>query len=380
MNKRGFTLIELLAVIVILAIIALIATPIILSIINDSRESAGLRSAEMYLKGVETSVATATINNKKLADGTYPITPKGDICLVKLTNNKCEGDNNTLEVEINGETPTSGSVTIVSGKVTDIAFTYPNEKTIIKDSEGNLVYGEAASKENKFADICTYDNTSGVAEKTAGAKYLCEVKPGTNYNFYVLTTPEEDSEIINLIMDQNINSDGTLAGITGITKNGENVYNLVVWQSNSFNKYGPSELIQFLYEATNDWINIPALNYIYNDKEVQEITVDGIGYLSFISTKGIVVLQNLESTITIGTDLKPLRTRLPIYSKDSIKTEVLDKTKASYLYDNIGYGYWTLSSTAGGPYAASYVYQAGGIINKLVKEVGGVRPVITLKM
>ena len=47
--KKGFTLIELLAVIVILAIIALIATPIVLSIINDSKESASLRRAEMYL-------------------------------------------------------------------------------------------------------------------------------------------------------------------------------------------------------------------------------------------------------------------------------------------------------------------------------------------
>ena len=36
MNK-GFTLIELLAVIVILAIIALIATPIIINIIEDSK-------------------------------------------------------------------------------------------------------------------------------------------------------------------------------------------------------------------------------------------------------------------------------------------------------------------------------------------------------
>ena len=43
--KNGFTLIELLAVIVILAVIALIATPIVLGIINDSKESAILRSA-----------------------------------------------------------------------------------------------------------------------------------------------------------------------------------------------------------------------------------------------------------------------------------------------------------------------------------------------
>ena len=44
MRKNGFTLIELLAVIVILAIIALIATPIILGIINDAREESNERS------------------------------------------------------------------------------------------------------------------------------------------------------------------------------------------------------------------------------------------------------------------------------------------------------------------------------------------------
>ena len=56
MNKKGFTLIELLAVIVILAIIAVIATPIVLNIINESKENARLRSAEMYLNAVEQSV------------------------------------------------------------------------------------------------------------------------------------------------------------------------------------------------------------------------------------------------------------------------------------------------------------------------------------
>lgn len=53
MNKKGFTLIELLAVIVILAIIALIATPIILGIINDAKSNAKDRSAENVYTGVE---------------------------------------------------------------------------------------------------------------------------------------------------------------------------------------------------------------------------------------------------------------------------------------------------------------------------------------
>lgn len=49
-NKKGFTLIELLAVIVILAVIALITTPIVLNLINNARKGAFIRSAEGVLK------------------------------------------------------------------------------------------------------------------------------------------------------------------------------------------------------------------------------------------------------------------------------------------------------------------------------------------
>ena len=48
-NKRGFTLIELLAVIIILAIVALIATPMILDVINDSRKSAAKSQTALVL-------------------------------------------------------------------------------------------------------------------------------------------------------------------------------------------------------------------------------------------------------------------------------------------------------------------------------------------
>ena len=53
MKNKGFTLIELLAVIVILAIIALIATPIVLGIIEDSRENSKKQSAGFVIKAVE---------------------------------------------------------------------------------------------------------------------------------------------------------------------------------------------------------------------------------------------------------------------------------------------------------------------------------------
>ena len=63
MKNKGFTLIELLAVIVILAIIALIATPIILGIINDSRTQARKRSAELAYTGVEYAITSYMYTN-----------------------------------------------------------------------------------------------------------------------------------------------------------------------------------------------------------------------------------------------------------------------------------------------------------------------------
>ena len=59
MNSKGFTLIELLAVIVILAIIALIATPIVLGIIDDANRGASERSAEYIIKNVELAYSAA---------------------------------------------------------------------------------------------------------------------------------------------------------------------------------------------------------------------------------------------------------------------------------------------------------------------------------
>ena len=62
--KKGFTLIELLAVIVILAIIALIATPIILNIIEDAREESNKRSIDMYAKAVTNAIANYQLKEK----------------------------------------------------------------------------------------------------------------------------------------------------------------------------------------------------------------------------------------------------------------------------------------------------------------------------
>jgi len=390
--KKGFTLIELLAVIVILAIIALIATPIVLNIIAKSKESAQLRSAEMYIKGLETSIATSTLNNKKVPDKEYSILPDGNICLVEPTNNTCS-DDDTLKVEMNGEKPKSGTVTVLNGKITDIELTYKNKKSIVKQ-DGNLVYGK---KEEKLGGICAY--VSGT-EKTAGAKYKCKVKEQMEteykdgYTFYVLTTPKEGDTTINLIMDQNINSDGTPAGRAVVSQEtNPSKYSTVAWISDSDygcegtfcakNDKGPVTAMKFLYNATKDWVNVDPLYYTYKDREIQKNN-DGEGYISFISTNGVAEITPLSGDpIKIGTSDIPLRARMPICSNDENITEVTSKTNAPYLYDNLdpsagANGYWNLSSSYKLVYDLNYL--GPGRLDPFFYSYDGVRPVITLEL
>ena len=56
-NKKAFTLIELVSVLVILAILALIVTPLVLNIIRKARISADKRSIDAYGRSVELAIA-----------------------------------------------------------------------------------------------------------------------------------------------------------------------------------------------------------------------------------------------------------------------------------------------------------------------------------
>ena len=77
MKEKGFTLIELLAVIVILAIISLIAVPIIMNIISSARESSNKRSIELYGKAVESAFADKQLDGSEVAIGLYTQSDEG---------------------------------------------------------------------------------------------------------------------------------------------------------------------------------------------------------------------------------------------------------------------------------------------------------------
>ena len=364
--KKGFTLIELLAVIVILAIIALIATPIVLNIINETKESADLRSAEMYLDAVEQSIARSMLQNKYISDGTYNISSNGDICL----NENCS---ETLAVEVDGEKPKSGNIAIINGTIDGASLELGNKTLGISGNGG-------------VAPVCTL--VSGTP-KALGAKYECEVRPGGKQIFYVLS--EGDNGTTNLIMDRNVYYDASTntRGLTDKDHDG-----LVVWINKEDyekaggtnygeygnNEYGPITAMNYLNNATSTWSNVPNLNITYND--------EGNHFTNFQIT-GKARLPRLDEVSGTGKCATCYEScELDLYGSCPLYL-------ANYL-DNSEYvtgeglenisgirGYWTLDASYGDYYDAWNVTFFGIVSgNGMVGNDNsiGVRPVINVKL
>lgn len=122
-NTKGFTLIELLAVIVILAVIALIATPIIMNVINDAKEGANKDAALGFGKAVETSIATQMIKCPGMTVGAISVDN------ITLTNCTVNGTAVTsLSVNYKGTKPSAVNATYSADGKLGGTVTYNNKK------------------------------------------------------------------------------------------------------------------------------------------------------------------------------------------------------------------------------------------------------------
>ena len=115
-NSKGFTLIELLAVIVILAVIALIATPLIMGVIDDARKGSAKNGAYGYVKAVENTIATEMIKDTTLSPNATQ-TVVGKVKFTPLSNDGTPGTGKEADVNYKGTKPASQSLQIVNGTV-----------------------------------------------------------------------------------------------------------------------------------------------------------------------------------------------------------------------------------------------------------------------
>ena len=140
-NKKGFTLIELLAVIVILAIIALIATPIILNMIENAKKGAAKDSAYGYIEAIEKNNALANMNENytKIEDGT-------NINIKKI------------HIKLKGKLPKDGIITLEKGIVKN-AYLCINEYYV--SYNGKTATITESCDESNIKEIATFDGNGG---------------------------------------------------------------------------------------------------------------------------------------------------------------------------------------------------------------------------
>ena len=367
MRKNGFTLIELLAVIVILAIIALIATPIILGIINDAREESNERSVELYASAVRNGIAAYQLREgKEVLPGTYN-----------------ESNPLPFKPEYEGKVDCTNVIIGEDGKVS-------LEGCTVNGGEKQYSYGieqETPSLAGTIG-ICNPLSVATEGTYTAGDKYECDVDPnkeGYDQIFYVLTNAASGS--VNLIMDSNITRTGDAIKDANPTDKG-----LVAWITQTDyerddiggtawgdwtdnNTFGPITAIEYLQTATKDWTNVnPQTISTFTDNAgethnmAKTYTVNArMPYLSEVGATGCDITNYTEGSC-------------PLWMVDHLNeytSAYPTRTAVSGVY-----GYWTLSSDASissSAWAVDYIGYANG---NGVNDDGnyGARPVINLSI
>lgn len=182
MKKDGFTLVELLAVVVILAVVALIATPIILNVINDAKKSSIKQSAVGYVDAVEKTILEKKTNTDVDYDGKYTI-KKDQITKETETASLLPIlDLIQLNVNVKGELPTKGNLEIEKSNVISGKFYYDNYLVTLSNGKYKIEVLNATSStdtsalEAKINDL----KTELDAQKKKGSSITLEFSGSTD--------------------------------------------------------------------------------------------------------------------------------------------------------------------------------------------------------
>ena len=315
-SKKGFTLIELLAVIVILAVIALIATPIILNMINSARKSSAVDSAYGYIKAVEYSNSMNMLDKEK-----YPLIEDGnDIDITKIS----------AKVNLKGTKPTGGIITIEKGivKKADLCIDGYSIKYALDKAEvsGTCTKG-TIKKQGKIVlsstnGAYTYpeSKTIEVVENLSNGKLICESnneKVATckvTENTITITSGKEEGEATLTIKSEETDeyTEGkavyvaiTSKGLLSVTASdyvGEYdglSHGIVVTSSGSTIKYGTSEGTYDLDESPK-YIDAGTYKAYYEVSREGYKTVTGSKTITINKKEGTLTISETSGTIFKG--------------------------------------------------------------------------------
>ena len=323
-KNKGFTLVELLAVIVILALIALIATPIILNVINDAKKQAAKDSAYGYMDAVEKYIVSSELEDKSIKDRTYS---------VEELNKK---------ISVKGSTPDNGNIEIKNSSVKsyDIGidgYAVSNGEVKKVSTTKSFKNGTAVYYNPETENKCSKEAAKSTTGKNSGCM-----------KWYVFND-KEGNATVNVILDHNTTA-------------------RVAWNSTGNNSEMKDVKIK-LEEDTKDWKNTARL---ITANEIAKIT----GHPTFDASKENQKYFYLDSNN---------QTQTANASNKSKYAWLFDYTNECTSYgcnkaDSSTWGYWTSTRSIGGSLTVAWrVIGSGHLFNNNVTFAdSGIRPVITI--
>ena len=279
-KDKAFTLIELLAVIIILAIVALIATPIILDVIEDTRISAGKSESNMILSGINNYCAS--------------IEMKKQLGTLDSEDVDCSGKTSFSEAEIskmvNLGNATVDKNTYNGNKLTELVIISNNHKFTLCPS-GTFVMDDEKCDEESVGIITTGPIKDVVL---SNFPYLetngngCVTSDNNNYSYmggcYIKGTPDNNyiwySGFLWRIMG--INADQTVRLIT------DEILTTIPWGEYNANK-------NWNESYAKDWLNsyfyskLRGNNIIKKTTWCSEITTNNSSVRTECSTDSLTV-------------------------------------------------------------------------------------------
>lgn len=324
-RNKGFTLIELLAIIVILAIIAIIATAVIPSLIDEARKSIAINTAYGYIKSIDYH------NSMSQLDGTkYALITETDVSKI-----------NSI-VDLKGTKPTSGTVTIQDGEVTEATLLineyivkYDGTKATVIGKQGPIVY-EAYSVGD---DVTLKDGTTWVVVKDS-------------------TSKESEVKIMSTL---NIHKDlANKPALTGA--------DLFVSKSSSYSNY----VMPYNTTMSNDWASSSANSYLTN-----------------------VVKPRLEASLQASLEEQVTITDITIWGEEELTDLGCTLTKSRNGYSSVSCSRdtawyskvfentnsWTKLGETNTTWRLWVIYSGGGIVIRDYNHTDsgfGIRPIITI--
>ena len=315
-NKKGFTLIELVAVLVIMAIIALIVTPLVMSIIRKAKIAADKRSVDAYGRSIELAIAGYLMDT-----GTFPTS----ISQLTIEYSGDEVVCSTTQLKSDSSIYLAGCT--VGGRSVD-GYTYGKEETVTYDA---YTAGQSVTYNGKSYYVL---NDSGASKANVT---LIKAEP--------ITSAEISSYLPSTEIASKVDTNGTYA-------------TMAYYAAADCVSAGDVSGCTTDYSVSNvkQLVDIWATNYTNSS----DLVADSTGYKARLMT-----YDELSEAVELEMVQTPSE---PYYQIPS---------SATWLYNN-SYWYWTMSQ--GSDSAAVWRVNSGGNLDSYsVLGTGyAVRPVITL--